>query len=259
MSRENAEKRAWRLFENRFLRKADSPDTQQQIENRLDDKVAGLDRSGQELGKLRRVVREASELWAHRSGLRKRDVLYLAASLLYFISPLDAIPDVLPGIGYIDDVVVLSSVVGIILKSLSSLGTRGKEQLEEWIDQRAEVVFERFDESATSGMQKTVAAVVIGLWGTTTAAAISFSVATALGGYPAEWIAYVVLTASFIAACNILTCAYYWREYRRLDGKWQKRLGTLVASKFTLPHFAAIALPILALIGLGIGRALFSA
>ena len=61
---------------------------------------------------------------------------------------------------------------GSLVRGLSSLGAHGKERLEEWVDERTEVVLQRLDETATGGVEKTVAAVAIGLWGTTTAAAV---------------------------------------------------------------------------------------
>lgn len=38
----------------------------------------------------------------------------IAASLIYVISPIDMIPDFIPGLGYIDDITVLTIVVGWI-------------------------------------------------------------------------------------------------------------------------------------------------
>ncbi len=40
--------------------------------------------------------------------------LSIAAALAYFISPIDAIPDVLPGIGYLDDGSVIAGVIALI-------------------------------------------------------------------------------------------------------------------------------------------------
>ena len=53
-----------------------------------------------------------------RSGefLSARNILILGASLLYTISPLDAIPDVIPVIGWLDDMGVLAMDFGYILK-----------------------------------------------------------------------------------------------------------------------------------------------
>jgi uncharacterized membrane protein YkvA (DUF1232 family) len=252
----NIENRAWRLFKARFLREAQSPDAQQHIDGQLAEKVARLGPEGEHGGKLRRVVKQATDLWAHRSSLRKSDVLYLAAALLYFISPLDAIPDVIPGIGYLDDAIVVSAVVAMVARGLSSLGARGKERLEGWIDERTDVVLKRIDETATGGIQRTVAAVAVGLWGTTTAAAVSLSVATATGSYSVEWLTYVIVSAALVITCNLCTGVYYWRAFRKLDGAWQERLRALVASKLTLRHLVVIGLPVLLLIGLGVCRAL---
>jgi uncharacterized membrane protein YkvA (DUF1232 family) len=254
MKSRNLEKRAWRLFETRFLRSAQSPESQQQIDSQLVDKLSKLGPENERSGKLRRVVDQAAELWARRSQLRKTDVLWLAAALLYFISPLDAVPDIVPGIGYVDDALIVSAVVGLVVRGLSALGSHGKERLEEWIDQRTDIVLDRLDESATSGVHKTVVAVVISLWGTTTAAAVSLAVAAVLGGYSAHWLMYVIVSAAIVLACNVSTAVYFWREYRKLDGAWQQRLRTLVVSKLTVWHFLAIGLPILVLIGLGICR-----
>jgi uncharacterized membrane protein YkvA (DUF1232 family) len=251
---EHVENRTWRLFMSRFLRRGESSEAQEQLQDQLADKLAKLDSTENADSKLRRIIDDASKMWANRSNLRKRDVAYLAAALLYFISPLDAIPDILPGVGYVDDVIVLSAVVNGILRGLSALGSRGKECVEEWIDERTVAVFERFDESATSGVQKTIAAVVVGLWGTTTAAAVSLSIAAALGEYSAPWLAYVILSAVIVIACNAVTAVQCWRAFRKVDGQWQQRLGKLLAAKLTLPHLLALGLPIAILIGLGITR-----
>ncbi len=252
---ERMEQRAWRLFASRFLRAAASPESGQQIDRQLTAKVEQLAPHTARHGKLGMVIDQAAQLWANRSQLRKRDVLYLAAALLYFISPLDAVPDLLPGIGYVDDAIVVSAVVAMILRGVSVLGARGKERLEEWIDERTEVVLQKLDDTATSGVQRTVAAVALGLWGMTTAAAISLSVATVLGSYPAEWLVYVAASSALIVAWNAVTAVSVWRQYRQLDGTWQRRLRTLVAAKLTRWHAVSVGVPVLALIGLAIWRA----
>jgi uncharacterized membrane protein YkvA (DUF1232 family) len=48
----------------------------------------------------------------------KTIVLALAA-LIYFLNPLDIVPDFLPGIGYLDDAVVLGFVMNSIRKDVS--------------------------------------------------------------------------------------------------------------------------------------------
>jgi uncharacterized membrane protein YkvA (DUF1232 family) len=252
------EQRAWQLFKSRFLRAAQSPEAQERIDSQLADKVARLPPDDKSKGKLQRVVQQAAQLWAHRSNLRKTDVALLAAALLYFISPLDAIPDVLPGIGYLDDVVVVSAIVGLVARGVSALSSHGKERLEGWLDERTDVVLKRLDETSAGGVHNAVAAVAIGLWGTTTTAAISLAVSTTTGSYSIEWLAYVVMSSALVLVCNVTAAVYYWREYRKLEGVWQQRLRELVASKLTVRHLVMVGVPVLVLIAMGIVRALSS-
>lgn len=49
-----------------------------------------------------------------------RSVLYALGALLYFLSPVDLVPDFLPGIGYLDDVAVVVAVVKALSKDLDA-------------------------------------------------------------------------------------------------------------------------------------------
>ena len=48
----------------------------------------------------------------------KRTVIYVVAGLLYFVSPVDIIPDFLLGVGFIDDAAVLALVIKRIKSEL---------------------------------------------------------------------------------------------------------------------------------------------
>jgi uncharacterized membrane protein YkvA (DUF1232 family) len=50
----------------------------------------------------------------------------IAAAILYFISPVDAIPDFIPGIGYVDDAAVLMLCLKMVNKDIENY-LRGKE------------------------------------------------------------------------------------------------------------------------------------
>lgn len=57
----------------------------------------------------------------------------IIGSLGYFISPVDAIPDVLIGIGYVDDLAVLSAAVATVGTSITDeIKTKAEVKLTEW-------------------------------------------------------------------------------------------------------------------------------
>ena len=246
------ERQAWRLFGTRFLRKAEAPDCQQRIDDQLADKIGGLTPHGRNFGNLRGIVTKASELWENRSQLRNRDVLYLAAALLYFISPLDAVPDVLPGIGYVDDLIILSAVVGLVLEGLLALKARGKERRQKCIDEGTETALERCDNSPSGGVLR-FAAIAVVLWGVLLTVTISLSVATLFGRFPAELLTYVILSTALLLACNVIMIGiYFWRRYR--SSNWPKRVRALLAWKLRLLDFVATNFSRVMLIGFVSGR-----
>lgn len=57
-----------------------------------------------------------------------KSMVYLAVGLLYFLSPLDLIPDMLAGIGFIDDAVVIRLVVGAIRDEVDAFRAWSKEE-----------------------------------------------------------------------------------------------------------------------------------
>ncbi len=67
-------------------------------------------------------------LAAYRKGVYKkiplRSILMILASLLYFVNPLDLVPDFIVGAGYLDDLAMIAYCFGIIRKDL--------REFEEW-------------------------------------------------------------------------------------------------------------------------------
>jgi uncharacterized membrane protein YkvA (DUF1232 family) len=264
-------RRAKALFERRFLREAAAADVEEQLDGQLGKKLSSLGgKRGATMTSLRALTDQASELWSRRGSLQKQHVLYLAAALLYFIAPLDVVPDVIPALGYADDVVILSGTVGMILKALpkvASLGKakdaliddlleKGKLKLNEVIDEREDALFERLDHAATDTIRRTVTSISISLWATTTAAAVSIAISTLAGTYPPAWLTYVVASSAIVLIWNVVTALNCLRGFRELDGRWQERLPELVAARIGLRHAVALALPVLVLIGLGVARVL---
>lgn len=76
-------------------------------------------RGGALLRDLQLLVRllKASVSGAYK-GLSPRKLVAIVAGILYLISPLDVIPDFIPGIGYVDDAAVIAWVLKSIAEEL---------------------------------------------------------------------------------------------------------------------------------------------
>ena len=60
-----------------------------------------------------------------------KGVIY--GALAYFISPIDIIPDLLPGIGYTDDLTVLIAAIGIVAANISpEIKEQARTKVDEW-------------------------------------------------------------------------------------------------------------------------------
>ena len=55
----------------------------------------------------------------------------IIGALIYFISPIDAVPDVIPGAGYADDLTIL---VGALMAVAAHIKPEHRRRAEEWCD-----------------------------------------------------------------------------------------------------------------------------
>lgn len=65
-----------------------------------------------------RAMLRLSKAWARREyrSVPWKSMLYITAAIVYFVNPVDLIPDVLTGIGFVDD----AAVVGAVVRSVHS-------------------------------------------------------------------------------------------------------------------------------------------
>ena len=61
--------------------------------------------------------------------------LLIVGALVYFISPIDMIPDFLIPLGFTDDIAV---VAGVITKLGSDIKPKYKQQAKEWLDSQSQ-------------------------------------------------------------------------------------------------------------------------
>lgn len=68
---------------------------------------------------LKTLIRMA-KLWVSRkyTGMETQTILYTIVAVVYFVTPTDFMPDFLLGIGFVDDIAVVSWVLGLIKEDL---------------------------------------------------------------------------------------------------------------------------------------------
>ena len=69
-----------------------------------------------------KLMLRLARAWARREyqAVPWKSVLYAVAAIIYFVNPVDLRPDALAGIGFIDDVTVITTVVGAIRADLDA-------------------------------------------------------------------------------------------------------------------------------------------
>lgn len=117
---------------------------------RLPALLFAVARKGPKLGQLREDLRLMQALclawWrGEYRAVSPRALVTIVAGLLYFVSPLDAIPDWLLGVGFLDDIAVL----GWVLKTVADELARFKEWRASQSPERLRVV-ERLPDTAES-------------------------------------------------------------------------------------------------------------
>ena len=94
-----------------------------------DDKMSSVGRSGTTFQRVREDLTTLVELLkAYATGeyrdVPRKSLLLVAAGILYFVTPIDVIPDFLLGFGYLDDLTVLTYVIGIVRDEIERFRTR---------------------------------------------------------------------------------------------------------------------------------------
>ena len=278
------------MFEQRFLPKAEAPGAEHAVDTELGNKIASIaQRRDRPILELRQVLDKLQVVWAQRDKLEKRYVVYLIAAFLYFISPVDAIPDPIPVVGYADDLAVAIFVLELIRSVLKtsesadpetlrrrtehfaastpvrkspdevtethgrrSFVERGREWFENWVLDT--VVRKGLDEATEAHVRRSVAAVAIGLWGATTAGAVSLGVASVLHATPASGIAYIVIVSILVCGWNAAIAVQWVQRFQRLDGGLQHRIFQAAASRLGLRELVAVGIPAFLLIAIAVVR-----
>ncbi|HLF33445.1 MAG TPA: YkvA family protein [Cyclobacteriaceae bacterium] len=103
--------------------KAGKADALKDIINNAFQKVMDINKSSEQLSALtKKVLLFVKMIQSYISGdyqnIPLRTIVTIVASLLYFINPFDIIPDMIPGMGLLDDLAILMWVAGNVDKDI---------------------------------------------------------------------------------------------------------------------------------------------
>ena len=90
--------------------------------NKADAKALNLD---DKMNDFKVLVRMAKDIMAGRYKVNTWNASIIVATIIYVVSPIDAIPDIIPVLGWLDDV----TIVGYALSKLSEELKRYKETI----------------------------------------------------------------------------------------------------------------------------------
>lgn len=106
------------LKRSKYFEIAETPEGEKKVEESFDEKIEHV--SGPIVSILGKVVILYRMLKDGTFKISSEVKMMIIAALVYFISPVDLIPDFIPIIGYIDD----ATVLGLVIKFLSNDITR---------------------------------------------------------------------------------------------------------------------------------------
>jgi len=171
--------------------------------------------------------------------------LLAVATLLYFISPFDAIPDWIPGAGYIDDVGALTAFVMSVRKIIDAAQDATKE-----------VVSHAISEAQEAWARRGVSQVCLALWASTigacvgliyygTRAAVFTAAAPAPRSDPFVWAC--LATGVFGFYYNLLFAHRVWTRYSQAPSAIREPLAYAIVSLADSRRIVALALPVIVL------------
>lgn len=198
------------------------------------------------LGTRSRVVRLAREAWGYATdpAVPKRYKILGFATLLYLINPFDAIPDVIPAAGYVDDAAVLAAFVVAVRKVVHIVRDAAKD-----------VVTHAATETQTTLATRGLAQLALSLWTATLAASIGLVYGGArmlldgrLESRLTDPFALACLAVAVVGmAATVDTARRVRRLYRRLPAGHRDRFLRAVSAQVTGPRVVLLAAPVIAL------------
>jgi uncharacterized membrane protein YkvA (DUF1232 family) len=239
----------------RYLAEAEHPEAQARLAARLPAKLRRIADS-----RLVSLAREAYGYATHPA-VSRRTKLLGAGALLYLISPLDAVADWIPGLGYLDDAAVLTAFVVSVREGAKEIVSHAERAAER-------VVSHAVSEAREAWARRGVGQACLSLWAATLAACVGL-LYTALrqgldpaspGGLAADPFLWASLAAGGLGLLYEL--AFGWRVWRRWASaapEIREPLAWAIVSLADWRQLVALALPLLVLAALLVLRSVQAA
>jgi uncharacterized membrane protein YkvA (DUF1232 family) len=230
----------------RYLDEAAKPETEATLRERLPQKLRQIGD-----GRLVKLAREAYGYVTH-PGISRGTKLMGAGALLYLIAPFDAVSDLIPGLGYVDDAAVLTAFVVSVRKA-------AVEVVEHTQQAANEVVSHAISEAREAWARRGVSQVCLSLWGATLAACVGllyYGVRTALldsdgGAVPSDPFFWACMLAGALGLTYQLFFSYrVWNRYSNAPPEIKEPLAYAIVSLADWRQTLALALPVLVLMAL---------
>jgi uncharacterized membrane protein YkvA (DUF1232 family) len=230
----------------RFLAEAERPDADARLAERLPAKLQRIADS-----RLVALAREAHRYAMHPAISRRTRLLGVGA-LLYLITPLDAMPDWIPGVGLLDDAAVLTAFVVSVREGAKEVVTHAQQAAEQ-------VVSHALSEARESWARRGVGQVCLSLWAATLAACIGLLYAAlrrelgagASAAVAADPFLWATLSAgAFGLGYQLFFSWRVWRRWSSASPEIQEPLAWAIASLADWRQLLALALPVLVLAAL---------
>lgn len=103
-----------------WVKKAQDPQEEQRIHSSFPRWVSNVQNFD--------LINKGRQLWYYLNSGRcsTTDRFLILGALLYLISPIDAIPDVIPVVGWLDDIGVATAVLAFLNHKISECGSSGQ-------------------------------------------------------------------------------------------------------------------------------------
>jgi len=111
--------------DSHWVAKGSDPRSEQRVNDEFEDKFDKVSKDAPKTKKFKEFLENLKLLFEYlKSGEDLAPKALIIAALVYFISPIDLIPDFIPVAGYIDDIAVVGGVVALLANLLNNFKKR---------------------------------------------------------------------------------------------------------------------------------------